>query len=419
MPRERNGAVKSLLRSLAVLVVLLVGTRAAEPVTVVTGFDATLFPTTQYAHAEIFFRTPPGFAPALALANEIAPGQRLDLLVVARGYAVDAEGRAHVTAELVIHRPDGSVMRPPGSITVANQAKVDPRTLLFPKDIASFNTSRGDPTGDYRFEVVVRDHIGDRTVTKSANVRVTETDAPLPLPADFDVMRFLTDYYQRPRPRLTLPALTAFSETNYARRKAEGHGTLLGFYDQVLADNPWLVPHFTQRLTATKSESERRMLALVLVYAKRSDPKFGGDLPRAARAALTAARKETLPLPSREPTNGGQLDLQWGVFLASGKFEPIANLVGVVQNYLPHRGQLEAYKKLTVKPPALPPEVMKDVLLNSALWSLGSNAHQQKLVRDYLIGIEQAADTTPEVRNALQGALAWRQGTPAPAVPAK
>jgi len=55
------------------------------------------------------------------------------------------------------------------------------------------------------------------------------------------------------------------------------------------------------------------------------------------------------------------------------------------------------------------------------LWSLGSNAHQQKLVRDYLIGIEQANDTTREVKIALQDALAWRprENAPASATPTK
>lgn len=388
---------------------------AAEPVTPSAGLDALIFPSTQYAHADIFHRTPSGFGPTLYIAEEIAPGQRLDLVPLVHGYAVDQERKAHVTYEVTIHGPTGGVQRLPGSILLSDSTQADSRAALFPRNIARFNTNPGDPAGSYRFEIAIRDEIGGKTVTKSATVRVAESDASLPLPAGLDPLRFLTDYYQRPRPRLALPVLTAFSRTSFAARKADGHGTLLGFYDQVLRDNPWLIPQFTQRLAATPDDSERRILALVLAYAKRDEPQFGSDLPRGARAQLAAAKKEAMPFPSREPTTGGQLDLQWGAFLASGRFEPIETLVAVVKNYLPYAGKLEEFKKLPTKPKVLPPEMMKDVLLGSALWSLGSNAHQQKLVRDYLVGIERANETLPEVKAALRGALAWRPKDAPPA----
>ncbi|MEO7414355.1 MAG: hypothetical protein ABIZ81_13465 [Opitutaceae bacterium] len=400
--------MKPLLGLAFAFAAVLVGLRAAEPATAGSGLGVTLLLSTQYAHTDIFYHTPSEFPPAFTRADEIAPGQRLDVVVIARGYAVDAESQANVSYELTIHKPDGTTLRLPNRVTISEKKRVDPRHLLFPLNVASFSTNPGDPAGEYRFEIAVRDEVNRATVSDSARVRVSDSADPLPLPADTDVLRFLSDYYLRPRPRLALAALTAFSQSPYAQRKADGHGTLLGFYDRVLIDNPWLLPQFLTRILATKDESERRILALVLVYAKRNEPNFGSDLPRAVKNALAAARKETLPLPSREPTVVGQLDLQWGAFLASGRFTPITELVAVVENYLPYRGKLEEFKKLAAKPKAMPLEPMKDVLLSSALWSLGSNAYQQKLVRYYLIGIERAPETTPAVKSALREALAWQ-----------
>jgi hypothetical protein len=408
--------VKWLFRGALAFGVLVAASRAAEPGAAAAGFDVLVFPTTQYAHTEIFYHTPAEFPPPLALASEIAPGQRLDLLVLARGFAVDHDSQAHVTYTLIIHRPDGTT-RVAEAVPIAEKKRVEPSQWLFPATITSISANPGDPTGEYRFEITAQDQVGGGKATKFASVRVSDSAEPLPLPADTDTLRFLTDYYQHPRPRLALSALIAFSRSPYADRKADGHGTLLGFYEQVLNDNPWLVPQFTQRLSAAKDESERRMFALVLAYTKRNERQFGADLPRAARTALAEARKEALPLPSREPNLGGQLDLQWGIFLASGRFAPIAELVAVVENYLPFRGKLEEFKKLPAKPKTLPPDAMKDVLLSSALWSLGSNAAQQKLVRYYLVGIGRAGDTPPAVKAALQEALAWqpKDSTPAAA----
>ena len=51
---------------------------------------------------------------------------------------------------------------------------------------------------------------------------------------------------------------------------------------------------------------------------------------------------------------------------------------------------------------------MKDAILGSALWSLGSNAHEHKLVHDYLSGMSQAPDISPAVKQALATALAGK-----------
>ena len=401
----------TLMRLLAACVVTHVPLSAAPPGST-AGFDFEIFPSVQYAHTDIFSHTPSARTPELALTQEIAPGQRLDLLVIVRGFGVDADSRAHVTYELTIHNPNGKTQSPPDNVVVADNIKIDPNALLFPARIVSFNVDPGDPSGEYRFEVAAHDHIGGGMVTKSATVRVSATADSLPLPADLDPARFMGDYYQRPQPRLALPVLAALSHTPFAQRKVDLQGPLFGFYEQVLADNPWLLPQFKTRLATSTDEAERRMFALVLAYTQRRDPNFGDELPRSAQTALATARNEPLPLPSREPLSGGQLDLLWGGFFASGRFEPIAQLVAVAATYLPYRGKLEEFRKLSPRPKTAPPEVYKDAILGSALWSLGSNAHQHTLVHDYLVALQQSKDESPETKLVVQAALAWKPREP-------
>jgi len=252
---------------------------------------------------------------------------------------------------------------------------------------------------------VAHDQISGARVDAQAQlqlVRLEEMGGP---PPDFDPLRWLTHYYAKPEPHLALAALTALSHHPDLRRPANRLGPLLGFYEQVLTDNPWLKPVFKQRFAATQDDDERRLLSVVLAYAYRDDAGFARDLPDAAQREFSDVPRTQLPLPSTEPTDGGQLDLYWGRFLASGRFQPIRDLVTVVQNYLPCQGELEKYRNLARKPATVPPAVVKDAMLGAALWSLGSNAHQHELVRNYLLPLLEAGDTPPAVKSALRTAL--------------
>jgi len=365
----------------------------------------------QYAHTEIYFHTPAGITPVLANAKEIAPAQRIDLLVIVPRYAVDAEGRADVSYDLTVHYPNGRTQAM-SSNSVAAKLKVRPGTLLFPQTIRGFLTGPGDPFGDYRFEVTVHDHVGGASASQSVVIHVSESNRPLPLPDKFEASDWLSRYYARPEPRLALPALEAMAGDAALKQKGiDGLGGVFGFYQQVLADNPWLLPWFKQWYVAGDGDL-RHLLGLVLAYAARADPGIVADLPKKIQTELAAAGLELPPPPSATPEKGGQLDALWGRFFASGRFGPIADLVAVVSAYLPYQGRLEAFKKPATSEQALPPEVLKSALLNSALWSLRFNAYQHKLVRDYLLYLQEAPDTAPPIKAALAAALAWKPGKP-------
>jgi hypothetical protein len=375
--------------------------------------DFAILPSVQYAHQEIWGHSPSQFAPQLAATNEITPGQRVDLLVLVTGYGVGADSKANVSYELVIHQPGSAPNRLADPIWVAENSQVtDPRAILFPKGIVRYRLDPGDPLGEYRFEVTVRDHQDSSSLTKSVTITVTSVEESFSPPADFDPVNFVPGYYQNPQPSLALAALAALGRTPLAERKADGLGAILGFYDQILADNPWLLPHFKKQLAMATDPKERRLFAAVLAFAQREDRRFGTDLPRDARRALEAARAEPLPVPSPEPLAGGQLDVLWGRFFASGKYAPIADLVAIVQAYEPHRGRLEAHKQQKTKAKTVPLEVRKDAVLGSALWSLGSNARQHRLVRAYVTEMAAANNLAPEMKPMLEAVLAWQPNAP-------
>jgi hypothetical protein len=367
----------------------------------------TVVASVQYAHNEIYFHTPAGITPVLANTREIAPGQRVDFLVIVPHANLDAEGRADVTYDLTVRYPDGRSQTLAGN-PVAAKRKVRPNTLLFPQAIRGFLTGPRDPFGEYSFEFTVHDRVSGASSTQSVGIHVTDSNRPLPLPDNFVPDDWLSQYYLRPEPRLALPALEAISGNAAVMEKGvAGLGIVLGFYGQVLADSPWLLPWFKQWYVAADEGNERHLLGLVLADAARRNPAAIADLPLQIQKSLAAIGRE-LPLPpAPAPENAAQLDALWGRFYGSGRFGPVADLVSVVGAYLPYGEQLDASKKAGVA--KMPPlDVAKGALANSTLWSLRLNAHQHKLVHDYLLYLEEAPDTGPPVKAALAAALAWK-----------
>jgi hypothetical protein len=269
----------------------------------------------------------------------------------------------------------------------------------------AFTADDSDPLGKYQVHLVAHDLVSGGQAEWETTLSVATLEELGGPPENFDPTRWLTDYYRRPEPHLALSALMALSHDPAFRRVPNRQGPLLGFYEQVLADNPWLAPMFKQRFATTTDDDERRLLAQILAFVYRDDAGFARDLPDPAQRAFGDVPRSWLPIPSTEPMDGGQLDVYWGRFLAGGRFQPIRDLVTVVQNYLPYKGRLEEYKNLPKKPGTVPPAVYKDVVLNAALWSLGSNAHQHELVRNYLRDLIHEKDTPPAVKAALQAAL--------------
>ncbi len=376
----------------------------AEEKPATAALEAVVLPTVQYAHEDIWNHTPSGAPLALAATDRIAPEQRLDLLVIARRYQRDPEGRARLTYRFTLHSPNGETTQSAPELLLGDQIPAAEGALIFPREIVSFHTSLSDPDGEYQLVFEIRDHISGRTLEQRITLCVDDSNAPLPLPRDFNPSEFLSRYYTAPQPRFALAAVTAFSRPPARIHKADSVGTILGFYEQILADNPWLIPQFTARLIETSDARERRLLTLILAFAHPDDRSLG-ELSVFQRQALAVARREPLPTPSSQPRTGGQLDVLWGRFFASGRFAPILDLVSIAESYASSATNVAHLKQSGKQPDnAL---ALEATLHEMAAWSLGSNAHQP-LVRAYLSYLQASDRSSATAKAVAQKALNWK-----------
>jgi hypothetical protein len=354
------------------------------------GLKVMLFPTIQYAHEDIWTKTPNGRGPVFALARQVVRGQALHLVVVGALFATDAEKHAEVNYRISSIRPDGAPGAATGNLKfVSGPVSADPRMLRVAAEQSAWEFDRGDPLGTWRLIIEATDAVSGATVKHEQTITLCGDELlQATLPADMDQGRWLMTYYSRPAPHHLFAALKLIAEQPPAgakpRRDLE-NGVWLGFFEQVLADNSWLLPYAVARLEQS-SGREQELLATSLAYAKRDERAFFETLSGKSREVFMRHRIQNWPAPNAEPTTGVQLDVLWGRFFASGRFAPIRELAALLA-YHSFRDAPDEFKKLAEKPARPPIEVSKGIVFRAVIWSLGSNIQQDKVVRDYCEGI--------------------------------
>ena len=136
-------------------------------------------------------------------------------------------------------------------------------------------------------------------------------------------------------------------------------------------------------------DADRTLLLFVLGYAWRHDPTFAD----AGKGPWPDADSGTLDDPR-------QLGLLWGRFFASGAFAPVQRIASALRMH-DALGALNRLKAATPQASAPTPEVMKELVLKSAQWSLGRNAHAHPLVRRYCAWILAQKDPDAEFNSLL------------------
>src|SRR4051812_38296046 len=79
------------------------------------GFQVLLLPTLQYAHEDIWAKTPAERGPHFTAADQVVRDQPVHILVSASRFGADAAGQSEVNYRVVFTRPDGT----PGNKTDA------------------------------------------------------------------------------------------------------------------------------------------------------------------------------------------------------------------------------------------------------------------------------------------------------------
>ena len=363
------------LRPLLVLAVLFAASaapaqsvRRADPG---KPMEIVLVATLQYATHDFYAHTANGTGPDFQGATRLFPGQRSDLVVLAKNYSVNTAKRASLVYDLDITYPDGRTQRAGHDLRLCVGLVPDINLLAYAGQNAAFSTEPGDPLGTYTFTVTAQDRMAGTAIRKTVTLQVVPYVEPL-LPTGFNPASWMASYYLNPSPELALPALFKLA-AGLSKDNTDAWPPILGFYEEVLKPNPWLASAFLDRLRSAEA-ADRTLLLFVLGYAWRNDPTYA-DLSKG-------------PWPDADHGDFNdpmQLDLLWGRFFATGAFAPVDRIASALTM---HRS-LGALDRFNATPPASrpkgpTPDMMQELILKAAQWSLGSNACKHPLVRHYM-----------------------------------
>lgn len=365
-----------------------------------------MLPSIQYAAGDIWTKTPNGRGPQFTAVGQVVRAQLVHIQVSAYGFALGADGQAEVNYHVSFIRPDGTAGNGTGTMKlIPRHAGGDPRNIHRAHEQVAFIAGPDDPLGTWQVVAEATDAISG-TIIRVEQPLTVRGDELLqePLPPGTDVGRWLMGYHNKPVPQQLLAALKDIAAHPAASAKPirdVENGSWLGLFEQILTDNPWLLPHLVARLAEAQGR-ERELLATSLAYAKRDDISFFRTLPNPAREAFMPQRLQAWPTPTAEPLNGVQLDVLWGRFFASGRYAPLRELVAVL-GYYPYKDALDEFRKLEKKPARPPVEVQKSIVFGAAAWSLRSNIQQDKVVRDYCEGMLLRKELPETLRPWLAG----------------
>lgn len=395
--------------------------------------DSRLLVTTQVAHSDLFFHSPQNGGPRLLAAQRLYRGQRAFILAFAGNYARDAQNRTDLTYRLVIRKPDGTTDGAPFDGIIWQDAVATDGLVLFPASTITFWTEPTDPLGDYRFELRVQDHLSGDTIDLAHTAKLIDYAPPV-LAAEFDPNLWFNTYYQNPTPELALPALGRLFDQLPSDKRQGALPPILGFYDQVLTDNTWLLPAFSARL-AEAAPDEAYALSIVLGFHLRNATSAPSGMPETTWTRLAPFRSSPWPFdPDNTLTLASQFDALWGRFYASGLYAPIGRLLeplaftadlGAAQRWTAahpaQAAELNRDNATTDTPPPFdledpdtPDDIRREILLRTALWSLRANAAQHPLVRGCLDWTLRYGELPADTQTLLSRALA---PAPAPATP--
>ena len=145
-------------------------------------------------------------------------------------------------------------------------------------------------------------------------------------------------------------------------------------------ENKYHIDHLASRFEKATEEQQKKII-LMLHWLNMLDKIKATPEEKAAYKAW--ASQVVLPDPYGETLSGGQQDMLWAEFFATGRIRPIRKLISNLE-YSKYKGSIEAYKE-SKKTEEDKLNAYKDAVFQSAVWSLASNCKQHALVAKYCI----------------------------------
>ncbi|MFZ2301676.1 MAG: hypothetical protein WAW10_07385 [Gallionella sp.] len=187
---------------------------------------------------------------------------------------------------------------------------------------------------------------------------------------------WLSHYYEHPTPERFVTEVQALSKAgNLSNPKSAA--LISVFLSRVMAANPTQVDGWLSQLGDLKEGDRQTVLFAASLSGTKEAQAYLGRQPDAEKY-----RGKPIDIRAIEPKNPTVLDMLWADFFATGEAVPVRRVV-VALNYDKYSGALDRYAK-SEKTEKDRNDAILEAVFKAAMWSLESNARQQRRVGEVL-----------------------------------
>ncbi|MGF1483279.1 MAG: hypothetical protein ACFBZ8_02820 [Opitutales bacterium] len=307
-------------------------------------------------------------------------GQTVELNLFLKHFGISNEGQSKVSYSIEMTDPQGTLVQRGENLSALDQPMNATRTFLTANEVAILEFPQAYAAGTYQIRALVTDHVKDETITVGAFVKLERLDAVAGFASEAEYESWLTHYYLDPMPGR---ALKAFLENAAPMQDpALRSWAQIIFYYEIFAANDWLQTQLIADFDSL-TELQRANAVFLLGLLKYRDPAFFAALDSDLAELYHDARNLRLPDPTDAIHSPEALEMHWFRFFASGEIrslQPIAQLL----EYAAYEGTLREVADIAESlTDAQREAALKDVLFQSARWSLAGNCIEHPAVHRF------------------------------------
>ena len=369
----------------------------------VHAINGLLVKTIDYSYREKWNNTLGSSMPKMSICDTVFRKQNLFLTAIAWDFAFDKQDISDVQYSLKITKPDHSIYFSQENLALV-AGKISYKNNFQMSDVfIEVSFEEKDTYGKYTIEIQIADKISGETKSISSDI----TLSPLP---DWDRAKikdeaafstWFTKYYENPKPEKALAYYIFYSKSSLSGNNAS-FLPVFSIFREIANNNLYLLP---QIIGSYKNQDfkTRVFLLYLLMYSNIGANDFLNDLEEADKDAVAKMKGSSMPDIYGSITDASQLDMLWGIFMASGSYQPILKLIQTL-DYVRYKGYLDQYKT-SKKTEEDRQKAVNNAIYDALVWSFSSNCKQHELVKGYSLWALQHESLTDVQKEELKKIL--------------
>lgn len=316
-------------------------------------------------------------APKLKLASTIYKNQDIYFGVAVQEYSTDKKGFSKVNFNIKITNPHGEIYLEKKNLSAINAEILNKDYVQLSDQNLQLAFAFDDAFGNYIILVEIIDQISGAKKSLTSNLKVEQLPAynSFGLSDKVTFSEWMENYRINPEPEKALLYFSLFSQSELIK-KDENLLPILAFFSEIFSTNKYLFASFAE-VYEKGDETTKNLLAL-LAYKSLGEKLFKNYLKEPE--ILQMVKDFDVPNPYSTIDSGVEMDMLWAEYMASAKQKPILQILSTLE-YAKYSGATKKFQ--SSKKEEDEKDAFKEILFQTAVWSLESHIKSDVLVLNY------------------------------------